>query len=254
MRKLLLTAILLTSFSAMATEQDPTRNMSEAEKAKYYEIANVQVVDVTDQYPLEMTENGILDGLNNGGLLKLAGPAAGLDQVAEGLDKVELIVDKIINIGTKILNVIEKGKAVQSYQNNTASALPLNTLRIDQLQNWQDPKTKVVSITYTNFYGMEVIRFTYRISMLYGGDYNGVGKYIGKVSVEPVEMTTSYGFSFDALSEVDSVYNKGSSANPLGGLTLNIKWKASAWNKTTNVTHSYKLDGLGNISAIDEAN
>ncbi len=164
------------------------------------------------------------------------------------IDKVDLIVDKIINIGQKIWNVVEKGKPVANYSSASANALPENATRWDQLESWNIPKSKIVSVVYKNIYGIEVIRFTYKIVLLYGGSVGSVGKYIGYANVEPLEMTTAYMYTFNVKAAVEAVYNMGTKKNPLAGMILNISWTVETVLKKSTMTHTYALDGLGNIS------
>lgn len=164
------------------------------------------------------------------------------------INKVDLIVDKIINIGQKIWNVVEKGKSVANYSSVSANALPENSTRWDQLESWNIPKSKIVSVVYKNVYGIEVIRFTYKIILLYGGSVGGVGKYIGYTNVEPLEMTTAYMYTFNVKAAVEAVYNMGTKNNPLAGMILNISWTVETVLKKSTMTHTYALDGLGNIT------
>lgn len=164
------------------------------------------------------------------------------------IDRVDLIVDKIINIGQKIWNVVEKGKPVANYSSTSANALPENATRWDQLETWNLPKSKIVNVVYKNVYGIEVIRFTYRIVLLYGGSAGGIGKYIGYANVEPLEMTTAYMYTFNVKAAVEAVYNMGTKKNPLAGMLLNISWTVETVLKKSTMTHTYALDGLGNIS------
>jgi len=172
--------------------------------------------------------------------------------IGSSLDQVELILDQIINIGQKIWNIIEKGKPVDSFTSTKASALPANTQHWAQLENWKAPQARVIRVAYKNSFGMEVVRFTYRIILLPGGSVKGVGKYIGYAKVEPVEMSTAYLYTFNAKAEVDAVYNLASHKNPLAGMILNVNWTIETLVKKTTVTHTYTLDGLGNITTPAE--
>lgn len=227
----LTTTLILTSLCAHATQQ------LSAETKKHLTITSVEVVDLSSQY-------------ENFGDFEYDRLTKQLSSTPVGgtLDQINLVVDKVINIGQKIWNVVEKGKPVANYSSSKATALPANATRWDQLESWQAPKSKVVSVVYKNAYGMEVVRFTYRIILLYGGSVNGVGKYIGYASVEPLEMTTAYMYTFNAKASVETVFNMGTSLNPLAGMILNINWTVETVLKKLTITHTYNLDGLGNIT------
>lgn len=201
-------------------------------------ISSIEITDVTDEF-----YDSSYDYEYN------ISPSSWISNPIDStLDKVDLIVDKIINIGQKIWNVVEKGKPVANYSSVSANALPENATRWDQLETWNTPKSKVVKIVYKNVYGIEVIRFTYRIILLYGGSVGGVGKYIGYANVEPLEMTTAYMYTFNVKASVESVYNMGTKKNPLAGMILNINWTVETVLKKSTMTHTYSLDGLGNIA------
>lgn len=205
-------------------------------------ITSVEIKDVTDEY----SDYSYDYEYNTSPSSWISNP------IDSTIGKVDLIVDKIINIGQKIWNVVEKGRPVANYSSVSANALPENATRWDQLESWNIPKSKVVNVVYKNVYGIEVIRFTYRIILLYGGSVGGVGKYIGYANVEPLEMTTAYMYTFNVKAAVEAVYNMGTKNNPLAGMLLNISWTVDTVLKKSTMTHTYALDGLGNISVPND--
>lgn len=219
---------------------------------------NVEVQDVTEKYEKKNhgkfnfeqvqfeKEKAAADVVNFGD--QLGGDP--LDQAIGKLNKVEIIVDKIINIGTKIWNVLEKGKPVANYKQQKATAVPQNITAWQQLEGWNNPKAKFYEISYKNLYGVTVAKLVYKIIYLSGGSYKGQGKYIGYVSVEPQEFTTAYLYTFNVQAQVESVYNKGTSENPLAGMIININWTVSTMLKKETQSYSYHIDGLGNFSAL----
>lgn len=216
----------------------------------YLTIGSVEISDVTNKY----------DDHRNINLQKLMAPnnmvvssaakklSSQTKTINETLDVVDVIVDKIINIGTKVWTVIAKGQPVMGYKNTVASAVPENTKDWTELENYKDPQTKVLKVIYKNLYGAEVVHFTYRIILVAGGSSHGVGNYIGYAAVEPVEMTTGYLYNFDAQASVENVFNKGSSANPVAGMVLTVRWNVSTIVKKTAGSHTFFLDGQGNIN------
>ena len=250
-----LTIMVLASLALpyLANAADP-RDLSQ-DMVNQLTPLNVEVRDVTAQYEkknkfkhqLEQAafQRAVIDGATNFEI----GPGP-LDQAIGQLDKVEIIVDKVINIGTKIWNVLEKGKPVASYRNAKATAVPQNITAWQQLEGWKNPQSKYYEIVYKNLYGVEVAKLVYKIIYLSGGSYKGQGKYIGYVSVEPQEFKTAYLYTFNVQAAVESVYNKGTSANPIAGMIININWTVSTILKTETQSYSYHIDGLGNFSAL----
>lgn len=226
-------ALFLTPLNTHAKihSQNPYNpNLMSIESLNYLTPTSVEVNDLTYLYENAPTKD-----------------LADLAPIADTVKQAELIVDKIINIGQKIWNVVEKGKPSATYTSAKASAVPANTTRWDQLENWKAPRSKVISVVYKNLYGAEVVRFIYRINLLYGGSANGIGKYIGYASVEPVEISVSYMYTFNATASVDAVYNMGTNATPLAGMLLSINWTVETVLKKTTQTHTFTLDGNGNI-------
>lgn len=252
-------ALLLTSLNALAFTPKAKSPLT-IEAQKHLTIASVEMQDISDEFPYYYL-NSPMESATDGLLQDLADKAQqGVDDawlnttpIGRGLNMADLIVDKVINIGQKIWTVVEKGRPVANYTSAKATALPQNSMRWEQLSNWQAPRSKVISVVYKNLYGMEVVRFTYRIVLLYGGTVEGVGRYIGYAAVEPLEMTTAYMYTFNAKANVEAVYNMGTSADPLAGMILNINWTVETVLKKTTVTHTYNLDGLGNIKVPDSS-
>ncbi|MBY0553053.1 hypothetical protein K2P97_00895 [bacterium] len=251
--------LLLTSLNAFAFVPK-TKVPLTLEAQKHLTIGSIEVQDISEDYPdyylnqqMENTAVDILKDIADQAKSNVDDAWLNTTPIGRGLNMADLIVDKVINIGQKIWNVVEKGRPSSSYTTSKATALPQNVLRWEQLSNWQAPRSKVVSVVYKNLYGIEVVRFTYRIVLLYGGTVEGVGRYIGYAAVEPLEMTTAYMYTFNAKASVEAVYNMGTSKDPLAGMILNINWTIETVLKKSTVTHTYNLDGLGNIKVPDSS-
>jgi len=185
MKSLLLTvtvSILVLSPSAFAAKKKHNAKLASI-------VASVEVKDVTDQYDAIPTENDSLP-------METAGRSADFEESIAGaaayLDAADVIVDKVINIGTKIWNVLEKGRPTFNLSSIQANALPQGAKHWTQLQRWNQPTSKVYSVTAKNIYGYEILRFDYRIILLAGGDVGGVGRYIGYATVQPVTVNIPY--------------------------------------------------------------
>lgn len=217
----------------------------------YLTIRSVEYKDLTDQYRLRANPPEIPRKT----VTKAAGKnlSLGLSQVAGQVDQVEYIVDKIINVGQKIWTVVDKGHPNQNYKNTIATALPANANTWTDLENWKQPETKVIGISYKNMYGVEVVKFVYRIILLSGGTANGVGNYIGYAAVEPIEMSTSYLYTFNAEAVVVNIFNKGTKANPLAGMILTVRWNIETMIKKSMGSHTFFMDGLGHIDAAEKS-
>jgi len=207
---------------------------------------NVEVRDVTEKY--QNRSRIYLERLQFNTLSKPSDQFQ--NKVIVELDNTEIIVDKIINIGTKIWNVLEKGKPASNYLQKRATAVPQNITSWQQLEGWSNPKSKYYEISYKNVYGIEVAKLVYKIIYLTGGQYKGSGRYIGYVSVEPQEFKTAYLYSFNVQAAVESVYNKGTSQNPIAGMIINIQWTISTMLKKETQSYSYHIDGTGQFQDL----
>jgi hypothetical protein len=246
-----LTIVVLTSLALpiLANAADP-RDMS-MQMVDHLTPLQVEVRDVTEKYQnqsrFSFEQVQFRREKAQAATWNVPGP---LDQAIGELNKAEIIVDKIINIGTKIWNVLEKGKPVANYTQQRATAVPQNIKAWQQLESWNNPKSKYYEILYKNVYGIEVAKLVYKIIYLTGGTYQGTGKYIGYVSVEPQEFKTAYLYTFNVQAAVESVYNKGTSKNPVAGMIININWTVSTLLMKETQSYSYHIDGLGNFQAL----
>lgn len=233
--KLLIITSLFLSLNVFAAA--PKKQLSQQTK-NALTIKSVEVTDLTEQY--QMYEN-LFESSTDDAILNT-------NPYGRALNVADVVVDKVINIGQKVWNVVEKGRPIQNYSRMTGSALPQRALSWTQLQNWSRPTSRVYSVSYKNLYGMEVVKLVYRVIMVYGGDVGGVGRYIGYTTVEPVSVYTAYMFTFNAKVSVQSVYNMGSSHNPVAGMLLNISWTVETVLQKSSESRTYALDGNGGIS------
>lgn len=247
---LAVSAVILTmSLSAHASND-------RANDRRYLTVNRVEIKDVTDRYPQDSatTESLAIASLNSN-LMSDAAPFNPGDLLRRRsgtpLDRAEVVVDQIINIGNKIWAVIERGRPVQNFNRTTATALPAGAQSWQQLENWQRPTSRVLEATYKNLYGMEVVKFVYRVILLHGGTVSGTGRYIGYAAVEPVSIYTMWGFTFNASAAVPTVYNLGSRTAPVAGMIMNINWTVETVFQKFNEGHSLTLDGRGNIQPAD---
>lgn len=232
-------SILLTLLIAVSTQSALAASVSAPPSNDPSRVVStVEVTDVTAQYPEYHVQAENFESLA---------------QVGAALSAADVIVDKVINIGTKVWNILEKGRATYNYQSQQANALPQGARRWNQLQNWRQPTSKVFSVTGKNVFGYEILRFDYRVILLAGGDVGGVGRYIGYATVHPMTVNIPYLTNFDVNVKVDSVYNTGTSRNPVAGMVMNISIRATSsipLMPIRELGHSLVLDGNGSIRTM----
>lgn len=237
MKLIIITSLFLSVNVFAATSK---RQLTQAQK-NALTISSVEVKDMTEEYEYLYSN---FESSRSDEILLNATP------VGRALTIADVAVDKVINIGQKIWTVVEKGRPVQNYAKLTGNALPQRTMNWTQLQNWSRPASRVYSASYKNLYGMEMVKLVYRVIMVYGGDVGGVGRYIGYATVEPVTVYTAYMFSLNAAVKVESVFNMGSSHNPVAGMLMNISWTVETVLQKKSESRTYSLDGNGNMTAL----
>ncbi len=165
-----------------------------------------------------------------------------------------VVIDKIINLAEKIFTIIERNKPVVDINVNYANAVPQGITHWTQLQNWKRPKTRQYVLSTKNFYGVEVIRVKYQVTWTYGGDFQGKGKFLTGVTVEPLAVKALWGYKCSIVAEVpdSTIVNVGTSTEPVAGMQVNLKWKIATVLKETNGKHVYFVQGDGFFQEIGD--
>ncbi len=179
-----------------------------------------------------------------------------LERAAEDAGTVEKIVDSVINIGKKIWAVVEAGEPVYSATYNRANALPESMNHWSQMSDWNPtPKSKIFRFSVVNLYGMTPVDFSYRITYVYGGKFNGTGSYLNDVGVETYNLSVLPMYSFDASAEVSSTSNIGTVENPNAGMRLRVKMVVKTILKHGEFTHEFFIRGNdGSLTNLTDGN
>lgn len=170
---------------------------------------------------------------------------------SEGLDEANVIVDKIINLGKKVWSVVELGRPVANVKVDTANALPKGVKCWLHLTNWMPTFSKSYEVVYENLWGVEVVKFGFRVLYTAGGSFQGTGRYITNATILPSVVTVSWGYTFNANGEVPTVFNAGSAQAPLAGMQMNMKWKVETVLKTDERIESFYIDGNGTLKHLE---
>jgi hypothetical protein len=161
-------------------------------------------------------------------------------------------IDNIVNLAQKIWNIIEANQPVVNITTNYANAVPFGTSHWTQLENWSKPATKNYSFSMKNGYGSEVVKVTYQVHYTYGGDYQGKGKFLTGVTIEPLNVVTAWGYKVTLVSEVpdSTVANVGTSADPIASMQVKLKWTAHTAIKDITSEAIYYVQGDGLLQEI----
>ena len=166
---------------------------------------------------------------------------------SKGLGDVLVSIEKIVNIAEKIWNMVVSNKPSVNVDSKYAVALPMGVSSPSQLSGWSKPRSYLLSFYFENLYGIDVINVSYKVTYVYGGNYNGKGKYLAAVWAIPVSVDVMWGFTFNMQAYVpdSTVVNVGTTQNPIAALQLNVSWSASSVLKQIDGTGVYYIQGDG---------
>lgn len=174
------------------------------------------------------------------------------------IDEIAMYLDGLLAIGKKIWPIIVAGQPVITTTGliPALSVIPYfestNTrAELKEMAGWSPPKAFSYRVSYKNRYKNEVIGFTYTVFFQYNGSYKGNGKYITSLKIQASEVYASWGFNFDAASELISVANVGTTENPVASAIVQVFYKGKGpFNEIRNA-HSFFLDGNGSFHSLN---
>ncbi len=158
-----------------------------------------------------------------------------------------IIVDQIINIGNMIWSIVQQGRPTMRVSTYKAHGLPKGVTCWTDLEEWKIPKSKVFTVEQKSKIGQKVAKFTFRISFVYGGSFNGVGQYLANVSVTPVDLTVGWGVDFASEVQIPSVFNIGKKTNPLAAMQVFVYWGVGNAAKMQQKSLLFNVIGDGRI-------
>jgi len=169
-----------------------------------------------------------------------------------GLGDTIPVLDSIVNLGEKIWKIINDNKPVVNVKVQYATALPEGIKSWAQMGGWQRPKGTIYELTAKNAYGSQVIKLRYQVLRTIGGNYEGKGKYLTAVTVEPLLIEAAWGYhlSVDANVPDASIVNVGTSTDPIAAMTPQLGWIISTAIKQSQGKSIYYLQGDGVFQEI----
>lgn len=161
-------------------------------------------------------------------------------------------LDKIVNLMEKIFAIIEKNQPVVNITTNYANAVPFGTSHWTQLQGWSKPATKKYAFSMKNAYGSEVVKVVYQVHRTHSGNFNGKGKFLTGVTVEPLNVVTAWGYKVSLVSEVpdSTVANVGTQEDPIASMQVQLKWVVHTMVKDITSKAIYYVQGDGLLEEI----
>ncbi len=160
----------------------------------------------------------------------------------------------IITIGQKVWDFIVSNKPNATYQSLKAAVVPSGITSWTQLRGWSKPVSKVYRVEFTNMFGQTAGSFDYRINFVYGGNYQGKGKYIGQISFVPAAVRLGTDRTLDVKAELLDPLNFGSEDDPVAGVELQISWSSPTTTRYQLNSVEFFLYGTGEIQDMTHGN
>lgn len=218
---LLFTALLIGSTSGRAAQP--------LDREKYLTVSGVELYEIVDGH------ESFMDRFS----------AEGPKDPPKDAPKTDGGLGDVISIGTKIWEIIEANRPVVTQNYSAVSALPNGAKTWADLDGWMEPTTHTYKLVYTNVYKMKVVEFEYRVIYTLGGTFEGKGKYLSRVEIEPKILNVAWGYKFNANGMVLSVTNAGTKENPLAAMEVNMNWSVETVLKHMGQTVRYYIRGDG---------
>ncbi|AYF44644.1 hypothetical protein BALOs_1644 [Halobacteriovorax sp. BALOs_7] len=173
---------------------------------------------------------------------------------AASLGQVFMTIDKFIALGQKIWKIVEAGKPVSNSSFAKAISVIPNmddpNSTFSSMSNWKMPIVRSFKVTYKNGFGSEVISFVYTVAFQYGGKYEGKGAYLTGLFVTASNISVSWGFNFNASSEVISIANQGSLDSPIASAMIKVNYKASSVLRSIDENDLFFVNGQGMLQRM----
>lgn len=179
-------------------------------------------------------------------------PGAGFQNAVNNVNSTVAMLDNIVNLVDKIWGIIEKNQPVVNITTNYANAVPFGTSHWTQLQGWSRPATKKYAFSMKNGYGSEVVKVAYQVHYTYNGNFQGKGKFLTGVTVEPISVTTAWGYKVSLTAEApdSTIANVGTHDDPIASMQVQLKWVVHTAVKDIQQKAIYYVQGDGVMQEI----
>ncbi|ATH07855.1 hypothetical protein BIY24_07795 [Halobacteriovorax marinus] len=173
----------------------------------------------------------------------------------KNLGEIIMVVDKLIALGKKIWTIVEAGKPVVTVDmGKPISVLPKTDsgqlAAFYDMDSWSMPMARTYKVSFKNGFGSSVIGFDYTVNFQWGGRYEYKGAYLTGLNVQASNVSVSWGFNFDASSELVSIVNHGSRDNPVAGAAVRVKYTAKSVLREIKTSESFHVTGNGQIQKL----
>ncbi len=160
----------------------------------------------------------------------------------------------IISLGEKIWAIIEKNKPVVTQNYGAVSAVPAGIKTWEELIGWSEPVVRLYKLSYVNKFKQHVVDFNFRVNYTYNGNYNGKGRYLSRVEIDPQALNVMWGYTFNANGEALNITNVGSKSDPLAAMEIRLNWSVDTVIKHMQQSVRFYVRGDGLFKNLSDGN
>lgn len=162
------------------------------------------------------------------------------------------ILKDIVALGEDIYTLVQKGKPSVKTDFAPISVVPRDPITKEiadpfDMENCSMPVQKKLVTSIRSLSGGEGVRFEYMVNFSYGCSYDGKGKYLQAIMVQPVSVKASYGWDFNATMKLDGIMNNGTKAAPVVGAMLTIKYSMNSWHTALEKNDTIHISANGEM-------
>lgn len=158
---------------------------------------------------------------------------------------------QVVTIGKAIFDIIKAGAPVVNVKRDTLSVVPKGITDWSMLSNWQAPVVKSYRVTLKNGFNRDMVDIRFKVSAVWGGQYDGKGRYLAHVTVIPTAINVGWGVTLDMWTESREPLNMGTKANPLAAIGLDVMFRAKTLVSDVQGTQDFFLSGDGQMRTND---
>ncbi len=158
----------------------------------------------------------------------------------------------LVTLGQSIYDLVQKGKPTITTSNDKAICIlpriPNTTTYVEvmDLEEASDPIKRKFIMSVKNGFNSEVIRMEFML-IYQVAKYDGKGKYIINAILLP-KVSVGYGFDFSSDMRVIGASNKGTKADPVTSLILDLHYKFGSFLKGVERNDAITLTGKGEVT------
>jgi hypothetical protein len=167
-----------------------------------------------------------------------------------------VILDAMTELGKGAWDLIQKGSPVLDVKTDWTGAVPSGIKNWTELEGWRPPVTKVycAGIIPDHYFDCsktdpnDFEQFWFRVVFTPGGNYQGHGEYLTAITIVPAQLSVGYAHYFMASTQVVSMKNYGTAADPIAGIELKLSWSSDELFQKYTQTMTFTIKGDGSLT------